>query len=479
METELREMLRDRADGLPPPGELPPPVLRTARRRRWATGTLATLTAVVVLAGSVVGLQAALGHRGATRQGQQPTPSEEPTTSTTAVPPVAASADVHSAIWPVTDGLTLAGLQASVTAGKDQWVTDPSTTALRFAQDVMGWDPADVGLRVSGDLLAGTAEVELWNRGMGDYSPGIAETLSLSRVGGTKIWLVMHVSTGLLDVTSPSEHQDLLPPNAAVEVAGSLGLPPLGWTLTTILEYADSLLQGSEAQTRTDLPLDGLGFDVTLEPNAAYLDGPTLSLRLVDADGNTLGLYARRFASGPAPSPSPTSSPPTTDSGVFAVMLTTIRAASPPHWTFDLTPGRLDGDWTLDGTVDDGSGPGRLMIDVTDRPGMLEAHPCSDPEFTQGAPCVEEQGVGGSLLVLRDVLDQKGNKTIEVVLVRPDRSGIGAEAGNWIISGTPGNAGGGSNEQVTRADPVFSVEQLGNLVQAVAEKVYPCIQAGC
>jgi len=278
-------------------------VRRRATRRRWTNGGLATLTAVVVMAGSVVGIQAALGHRGATQQGQEPTPSEEPTSGTSVVPPVA-SADIEFAIWPVTDGLALAGLQAGVTAGGNDWVTDPEEAALRFARDIMGWDPADIGFRENVDLLAGTAQVVMWNRRMGNFSPGIAETVSLSRVGGTSIWLIMRVSTGLLDVQSPSLQQDVVEPSAPLEVTGTVTQPPAGWILRTTMEYAGSLLQPSEAQTSDELTLDGQAFDVTLEPIAVYSDGPTLSLRLLSGDGTLLGLWARRFVID-LPSPSP------------------------------------------------------------------------------------------------------------------------------------------------------------------------------
>lgn len=138
-------------------------------------------------------------------------------------------------------------------------------------------------------------------------------------------------------------------------------------------------------------------------------------------------------------------------------MLEAIRASSPPGWRFTLASDRLDGDWRLDGDADDGSGPGRLDVDVTLRPGMLEPDPCADPEFRQGARCVRQRLPNGDLLVLRDiVIDPGGMKTIEVVLVHPDRSGVGAEAGNWTIpsaDSTPITQGELPKPRVTRPDP--------------------------
>jgi len=169
---------------------------------------------------------------------------------------------------------------------------------------------------------------------------------------------------------------------------------------------------------------------------------------------------------------------------MFGAMLDAIRASSPSGWSFALGSDRLDGDWRLDGDVNDGSGPGRLYVDVTLRPNMLEPHPCADAEFRQGGRCVELQLAGGDLLVLRDVVvDAGGMKTIEVVLIHPDRSGIGAEAGNWTIAGfdgaTPVSSTDLPSPQVTRPDPLYTVAQLAQLVQAVDERVQACISTSC
>ncbi len=187
------------------------------------------------------------------------------------------------------------------------------------------------------------------------------------------------------------------------------------------------------------------------------------------------------------PRPSPTdATPPSSASqgGMFAGMLEAIRASSPAGWHFTLGSDRLDGDWRLSGVADDGSGPGRLYVDVTLRPGMLEADPCADPEFRQGARCVRRPLPNGDLLVLRDIVIDAGHmKTIEVVLVHPDRSGIGAEAGNWTIealpSGTPISQGELPKPRVTRPDPLYTVDQLAWLVLAVDERIQECMRTSC
>jgi hypothetical protein len=180
--------------------------------------------------------------------------------------------------------------------------------------------------------------------------------------------------------------------------------------------------------------------------------------------------------------PSPTL-PPAPEHGVFGAMLEAIRGSSPGGWQFYLHSDRLDGDWRLDGEVDDGSGPGRVYFDVTVRPRRLLPHPCEDSEFRQGAPCREHPLPHGDLLVLRDVvLDGGGMKTIDVVLVHPDGSGTTAEAGNWTVPPLPSGPVSQSDQPtpgVTRAEPFYTVDELGRLVRAVDEAARACIESSC
>ena len=188
----------------------------------------------------------------------------------------------------------------------------------------------------------------------------------------------------------------------------------------------------------------------------------------------------------PEPSPSavsPSPAPAVPQTGMFGAMVDAIRSSSPAGWSFTFTHDRLDGDWRLDGNAEDGSGPGRLYVDVTARPGMLESDPCADPEFRQGVPCIRHPLADGSLLALRDVVtDPGGMKTIEVVLVHPDRSGVGAEAGNWTTTALPNgpvNQTSLSQPRVTRSEPLYTVEELARLVQAIDERTRECLRTGC
>ena len=227
----------------------------------------------------------------------------------------------------------------------------------------------------------------------------------------------------------------------------------------------------------------------------AFMAGPDATdthIYVVDRDGSNV----RQVTLGPAPdvepawqiapesngSPSPTateSSPSpspsaATQPGVFGAMDAAIRASVPAGWQVELVANRLDGDWNLDGDVDDGFGAGRLLVNVTAKPGNLTADPCADAEFRQGGTCVTRRLADGSTLVLRGVVkDPGGMRTIEVVLIHPDRSGISAEAGNWTLSSPAGSTdhGGLPMPRVTRPDPLFSVADLARLVQEVERAI--------
>jgi hypothetical protein len=163
---------------------------------------------------------------------------------------------------------------------------------------------------------------------------------------------------------------------------------------------------------------------------------------------------------------SATEPPPADD--VHAVMADAI-AADRPTLRFDLHPDRLDGSWILDGNADDGFGPGRLYVVVSPRRGDLTAHPCGDPDFRQGGPCIEEQLPDGDRLVLRDRVTRGGVTTVLAVLIHPDRSGITAEASNMAIDFPLGPLppGGPEPPVVTRPAPVYSVSELGVLLLAL------------
>jgi hypothetical protein len=147
-----------------------------------------------------------------------------------------------------------------------------------------------------------------------------------------------------------------------------------------------------------------------------------------------------------------------------------IRSASPSGWTFDFSVDRWEGPG-VEATADDGTGPGRLMIGVTVKPGSQQLHPCTDPEFKAGVGCTERALGDGSVLSLRDVIDYRGVKYVDVVVTHPDGTGVMAESGNFVIDWPPPQVATPEQKKhlthLTRSAPTYDAEQLARVVLAV------------
>ena len=157
---------------------------------------------------------------------------------------------------------------------------------------------------------------------------------------------------------------------------------------------------------------------------------------------------------------SPTEAPPA--GGVFRAMYDAVQASSPSGWTFSFQYGQVDGELILDGYVDDGSGPGRLHIDVSTQPGGVPFHACYDKEPATGTNCSTYYLVdNGDITQGNSPTVPDGTKTLEVALVDPDRTGIVAEA------------------DVTRDQPLYTLDQLGELLQTVDRAVEKCLATNC
>lgn len=168
------------------------------------------------------------------------------------------------------------------------------------------------------------------------------------------------------------------------------------------------------------------------------------------------------------------SAPPESD--LARQVVAAVQAGSPEGWAIDLrentTPGITDG--VLEGTADDGAGPGHLMVHVTREPGTLTLRPCDDPEFVQGGSCDERILPDGSVLSVRGLVDFDGIRYVDVSLVHPDGSGVGAESGNFVIPELPPAVDVGPDGRVVlpelitgRPEPTYTAEQLADLVVAV------------
>ena len=100
-------------------------------------------------------------------------------------------------------------------------------------------------------------------------------------------------------------------------------------------------------------------------------------------------------------------------------------------------PDFSDTSWSVEGNVNDGRGWGQLSVSLNKQAGAMTAHPCGDPEFVQGAACDERMLPTGERLVQRDVVDDHGVRSIQVVLLRPNRSGLSLEATNFLVKVRP------------------------------------------
>jgi hypothetical protein len=156
-----------------------------------------------------------------------------------------------------------------------------------------------------------------------------------------------------------------------------------------------------------------------------------------------------------------------------------VLAHAPSNLSFDVFEDRDATDGGISGTVDDGDGKGYLYVSITTTPHNLQANPCSDPEFAQGSTCRVQPLADGAVLVTRSAANHDGIVDVMAEVLRPDGTGVHAQAVNawWpglaavMESGTftsPEDKERASQPTVTRAEPVLSLLQLGDLLVAVA-----------
>jgi hypothetical protein len=166
---------------------------------------------------------------------------------------------------------------------------------------------------------------------------------------------------------------------------------------------------------------------------------------------------------------------------VFGAILATVRAVSPAGYRFDLQADTLGEEWRIDGNVDDGRGPGRVLITVSRTGAGWARHPCSDPEFKAGATCEERRLPDGTRLVRRGVSDDHGYKTIIVMVVRDQGVSVHAETGNYRSPiPTPDTITSVSRRlKITREHPLYNLTQLQQMVQTIDRTIQDCIPPRC
>ncbi len=151
MENELKQLLRDRAEEMRLPPEIPRPVLRRARRHRRINGALAGVAAFAVIAVGIIGVRAALVHRTgvSTPAGPptveatlspsattQPTTSPSPSDSIVGLPfPVC---DVSSVEGPFRDPDTLGTAYVATRRGEVGGCPQPGSAFTLIAIDLDG-----------------------------------------------------------------------------------------------------------------------------------------------------------------------------------------------------------------------------------------------------------------------------------------------------------------------------------------------------
>lgn len=191
---------------------------------------------------------------------------------------------------------------------------------------------------------------------------------------------------------------------------------------------------------------------------------PLLNNKTADTQTNLTISAASRVIAAPTTPISLVAEDPT-----FAAIRAAIDAHTPDGWTIDLKENTAFG-YGLDGTVDDGAGPGRLLVAVAIEKRMQQVHPCKDSDFKQGVACTESTLPDGSVLSVRELVDFKGIQTYAVVLTHPDGTGSFIESGNFSIPDerkpiTPEDKG--RLVPITRAAPTYSLENLVEMVKAV------------
>lgn len=161
-------------------------------------------------------------------------------------------------------------------------------------------------------------------------------------------------------------------------------------------------------------------------------------------------------------------------------MLDAIREAAGAV-AVDLTSDVTAGSAELDGTADDGAGPGRLLVVVSPASSTTQTDLCLDRDFVQGGRCERARLPNGDVIYRRGLVEARGTRTIVVAIQRSDGSGVLLESGNFLVEAPPVLVGGQPRPtpHITRDDPVFSLDELANLAQGVSTTTQGCTLARC
>jgi hypothetical protein len=170
---------------------------------------------------------------------------------------------------------------------------------------------------------------------------------------------------------------------------------------------------------------------------------------------------------------------PAAGNAVADRILATVRATSGGS-LIDLPASVEPWGTQVDGTVDDGDGPGRLFVAVSP-PGQTGDNLCQDRDFTQGGRCRRVPLATGDVRFERDLVAASGTQTIVVAIRRVDGSSVLLEAGNFRVEAPPVLVGGQPRPtpEITRAHPVFTLDELAALADAISEATRDCSATTC
>ena len=163
------------------------------------------------------------------------------------------------------------------------------------------------------------------------------------------------------------------------------------------------------------------------EPHADEQSGrrdPVRCLRLTTTGG---AIPSASIRSPDSPSPSaegpakPTPVPVPADA-LPERMLAAVRAAA-GDVKLDLVPDVVAGAAQLDGTADDGAGPGRLLVVVSPAASTIQTNLCLDRDFVQGGRCKREPLPNGDILYRRGLVEAGDAQTFVVAIQRGDGGG--------------------------------------------------------
>jgi hypothetical protein len=284
METEIRDLLRERAEDVRVEHRIPPTVLRQARRRRAVTALAAAGIAAVVVAAGVVGARSLLDGMAA-----------EPRVTR----PAEAPPDVYPFVYPPRENL--ATIQEQVAQGSMPMWTEPEGVAQLFAVNVLGWDPGDVAVSKGPEDLAdwegaGPETLVVRNPALPEasrFEGGLGTTLYLFPIPGSDpaIYAVMVAWAEAIDL-EPVGPDAEFGSRRTLAFRGRLAFVPD--RATVVLTHRDA--HGAKVEASAPIQPDGT-FLVSVDAPTGVASTDVVSVALQDAAGRTLALTSSMLAS--------------------------------------------------------------------------------------------------------------------------------------------------------------------------------------